>query len=181
MKINVDINDLKVKFVKFGGILLKGVIAVGTIALLGKVNDELDKYGVHVGYSTDGGLDIKAGGKKPAPPAEKKPKRDDPKNIQFNSSSVPQRSIINLMYAAEGTYSESTKRRNAESITNIALAGDDDTKLVAIQALTRIARGTYSDAIRNYVSSAIADIGSAKPEVKNEEAGEVDEEVPNED
>lgn len=178
MKLNIDVNDLKVKAEKIGGIILKGVAAIGMISLLGKVNDELSKYGVHVGYSTDGGLDIKAGGKK-QPQAEKKPpQHDNPKTIMFNSNSVQERSIIDLMYAAERTYSDSTKRSNAESIFNIAMAGDDDTKLVAIQALSRIARSTYSDGVKNYVSSAISDIGTSKQKPEEEKA---DEEVPNEE
>lgn len=136
--------------VKFGKMAVKAGIAIGSIYILSKVNDELGKFGLNIGCSVGNGngIDIHPGDI---------PKYNT-KSVEFNANSVTERSIAELLHAAWKTYSTNSKLECAKRIYNIALSGDDKAKLVAIQALGRIADDSYSTELKNYVSKAITEL-----------------------
>ena len=134
--------------VKFGKMAVKVGLAVGSVYILSKANDELGKFGLNIGCSVGNGFDIHPGDI---------PKYNT-KSVEFNANSVTERSIAELLHASWKTYSTNSKLECAKRIYNIALSGDDRTKLVAIQALGRIADDSYSTQLKNYVSKAITEL-----------------------
>lgn len=136
------------RIVKFGKMALKCGLAIGSIYILSKVNDELGKFGLNIGCSVGNEIDINHGDIQ----------KYNTRNLEFNANSVVERSIAELLHAAWKTYSTNSKLECAKRIYNIALSGDDEAKLVAIQALGRIADDSYSVQLKNYVGKAITEL-----------------------
>ena len=134
--------------VKFGKMAVKAGLAIGSVYILSKVNNELNKIGLNIGCSVGNGIDIRPGDI---------PKYNT-KSVEFDQNSVTERSIVELFLTAGKTYSTNSKLECAKRIYNIARSSDDDTKLVAIQALGRIADDSYSTQLKNYVSKAITEL-----------------------
>lgn len=155
-------NKIIEKSAKVIKLILKGSIAIGSIVILGKLNEELEKYGVRIDKTTDGGVTINAGGKKKF---ESKPVTNiyNPnKGIEFDSADARQMAIIELMLSAEKQYSNSVKLSVMNDIYNIAVTGSGGTRLVAIRAINRIARSSHSIEVMNMASILTGKIGTYK-------------------
>ena len=154
--------------VKIAKVILKAGIAIGSVALLGKANEELGKYGLNIGYTADGGIDIKPT-KKPEPEKPKEPVTYDTKKLHFNSSSAQERAIAEIYLAASASYSNDTKIKAARRIFTIGANGDESTQLTAIQALGRLGDSSYSNQVKDYVNNAIADLAEIEPKSEKPE------------
>ena len=142
-------------FTKVGKTAVKIALAVGSMLILTKIDDELSKHGVNVRYSPFGGFDIRTDGYHDT---EESPKIYDTKHVRFNASTVSERSIAEIYRSSTKTYSNDVKLKCAKRIYDIAVGGDGNTRLVAIQALGRIADSTYSNSLKEYINTAIAEL-----------------------
>lgn len=170
---SIDFKSLKEKAEKVWPLIMKGALSVGAIVLLGKLNDELDKYGVHIGLTPDGGLNLKTDGHGKSTNQERREVEErsrrlyNSNSIMFHPSSVQEKSIIELMHTGLDSYAATTKLQSAKNIYEIASSGNKDTKLVAIQALSGISKSSYSSEVKNYISRAITNLGMLGEEELN--------------
>ena len=145
-------------FTKVGKTAVKVALAVGSMIALAALDNELSKHGINVKYSPLGGIDIRTDFCRNA---EEKPKTYNTKYVEFNPNSVFERSIAEIYRSAAKTYSNDIKLKCAKRIYDIAVSGDSSSRLVAIKALGRIADNTYSNEIKEYVNTAIANLACA--------------------
>lgn len=143
-----------IKAVKF---VVSVCAASGLVIAINKANEELSKFGLNVDYTKDGTIDIHTNHGRRVD-NDNTIKVYDIKNVIFDANDVTQRTIAELYHTANKTYMTSVKLNCAKNIYDIANKSDDKTKLVAVQALSRIADGTYASEIKNYVTSAITSL-----------------------
>ena len=137
--------------VKIGKMAVKIGLAIGSVYILSKANDELGKMGLNIGFNSNGDVAIHT---------DKQPevKEYSMKHVRFDPDSLSERSIAEIYRASCRTYSSDEKLKYAKRIYDIAHSGDTNAKLVAIQALGRISDSTYTSSVKEYVSSAIASL-----------------------
>lgn len=138
---------------KFGKMVVKVGLAIGSVYILSKANDELGKLGLNIGFNPNGDIAIHT---------DKQPevKEYSMKHVRFDPDSIHERSIAEIYRASCKTYSNDEKLTCAKRIHDIAIAGDTNAKLVAIQALGRISDNTYSNSVKDYASKAIAELAT---------------------
>lgn len=175
---NTNANSKYAKYLgtveKVGKIVLKAVLAIGSVAILNYLNTELGQFGVKIDYNNG---DIHVG-------ADKKPEKrfagnggsygDKPKPKTLDTLTYPDTpqtiAILALSNAAKNAYSSSSKLDAAKKIFSIGMEGDSDTIRCAVNNLRVIANDAYSSSVKEYCFRAIGDLGITANELAKREA-----------
>ena len=143
-------------FVKVGKIVLKAALAIGSVAILSKINDELGQLGIKVDLNGgDISVETKKKDEKKASSATKAKTIDEltwPKTPQVLA-------IISLSESANQSYSNSVKTDAASKIFDIASNGDLTAVECGISRLRSIANQSYSNAVKQHCTDLICKLG----------------------
>lgn len=159
---------------KVGKIVAKCALAIGSMAILNAINNELGQFGVKVDYDGND-INMETGKKEekkaPAPEQKQKPKHIDELSWERTLQVV---AIISLTESANNSYSNSVKTDAATKIFDIAANGDATAIECAICQLGSIAKKTYSNSVKEYCSELIGKLGVLAGDLRREEAKVVD-------
>lgn len=159
---------------KVGKIVTKCALAIGSMAILNAINNELGQFGVKVDYDGND-IHVETGKKEekkaPAPEQKQKPKHIDELIWERTPQVV---AIISLTESANNSYSNSVKTDAATKIFDIAANGDATAIECAICQLGSIAKKTYSNSVKEYCSELIGKLGVLAGDLRREEAKVVD-------
>lgn len=159
---------------KVGKVVAKCALAIGSMAILNAINNELGQFGVKVDYDGND-IHVETGKKEekktPAPEQKQKPKHIDELSWERTPQVV---AIISLTESANNSYSNSVKTDAATKIFDIAANGDATAIECAICQLGSIAKKTYSNSVKEYCSELIGKLGVLAGDLGREEAKVVD-------